>query len=121
MKLFPQKNKFLIIEPHRYSRLNLLYNDYIRVLLSAPNLIVLETYSAGEFLKKNWKNSKNLVNDINITKNKKAMYVNSYEELFNFFDENSTKFKDNLFICAGAGTISKELKTYYESRKYRIK
>jgi hypothetical protein len=49
------------------------------------------------------------------------MYVNSYEELFNFFDENSTKFKDNLFICAGAGTISKELKTYYESRKYRIK
>jgi|TARA_B110000114_G_scaffold184122_1_gene227064 UDP-N-acetylmuramate--alanine ligase len=121
VKLFPQKNKFLIIEPHRYSRLNLLYNDYIRVLLSAPNLIVLETYSAGEFLKKNWKNSKNLVNDINITKNKKAMYVNSYEELFNFFDENSTKFKDNLFICAGAGTISKELKTYYESRKYRIK
>ncbi|MDC0861404.1 UDP-N-acetylmuramate--L-alanine ligase [Alphaproteobacteria bacterium] len=121
LKLFPQKNKFLIIEPHRFSRLNSLYQEYITVLLNVPNLIILETYSAGEYLKKNWKNSKNLVNDINAAKTKKAIYINSYEELFGFFDENIIKSKDNLFICAGAGSISKELKNYYESRKKRIR
>ena len=119
--LFTQQNKFLIIEPHRLSRLNQLYDDYLKVLLGVSNLIVLETYSAGESLKKKWKNSKDLVNDINTAKTKKAMYISSYEELFVFFDETINKSKNNLFVCAGAGILSKEIKVYYESRKYRIR
>ena len=121
LKLFNQKNKFLILEPHRLSRLNQLYDDYLKVLLGVSNLIVLETYSAGESLKKKWKNSKDLVNDINTAKTKKAMYISSYEELFVFFDETINKSKNNLFVCAGAGILSKEIKVYYESRKYRIR
>ena len=117
LKLFPQRNKFLIIEPHRYSRLNLLYKEYLNVLQNVQNLLILDTYTAGESLKKNWKNSKDLVNDLNSIKIKKALYINNYDDLFNFFDEKIEVSKNNLFICAGAGSISKELKSYYETRK----
>ena len=117
LKLFPQKNKFLIIEPHRYSRLNLLYKEYLNVLQNVQNLLILDTYSAGESLKKNWKTSKDLVNDLNTIKIKKSLYISNYVDLFNFFDEKIKKSNNNLFICAGAGSISKELKSYYESRK----
>ena len=117
LKLFPQKNKFLIIEPHRYSRLNLLYKEYLNVLQNVQNLLILDTYSAGESLKKNWKTSKDLVNDFNTIKIKKSLYISNYVDLFNFFDEKIKKSNNNLFICAGAGSISKELKSYYESRK----
>lgn len=116
IRLFRQQNKFLIIEPHRYSRLNLLYNDYLRVLSNFGNVIILDTYTAGESLKKNWKNSKDLVNDLNTVKSKKALYINDYQDLFEFLDNMMKKSKNNLFIFAGAGSISRELKTYYARR-----
>ncbi|MAV83102.1 MAG: UDP-N-acetylmuramate--L-alanine ligase [Pelagibacteraceae bacterium] len=119
LKLFPQTNKYLIIEPHRYSRLNLLYNKYLEVLAKVDNLVVLETYAAGEFFKKGWKNSKDLVNDLNISKIKKTIYMSDYQELFDFFDRQIKSKKNSVLVCAGAGTISKELINYYETRKYK--
>jgi UDP-N-acetylmuramate--alanine ligase len=116
IRLFTQQNKFLIIEPHRYSRLNSLYNDYLRVLSDFGNVIILDTYTAGESLKKNWKNSKDLVNDLNTVKSKKALYINDYQDLFEFLDNMMKKSKNNLFVFAGAGSISSELKTYYARR-----
>ncbi len=117
INLFPQKNKFLILEPHRYSRLNLLYLEYIDVLRGVSNLVILDTYAAGETYKKKWKNSKDLVNDINSSQKNKINYFSSYNDLFSFIDEKVIKNSSNLFVVAGAGGISKQLKTYYDSRK----
>ena len=50
--LYKKKNTILIIEPHRYSRLNDLYDEYLRVLSNTNNLIILKTYEAGEYYKR---------------------------------------------------------------------
>ena len=39
--LYKKKHIFFIIEPHRYSRLNDLYNEYLRVFKNINNLIIL--------------------------------------------------------------------------------
>ena len=117
--LFKQKNKFLIIEPHRLSRLNLLFDDYVRVMHNFKNILILPTYSAGESTKKTWLDSKDLVNKVNTTKYIKVIFLSNYDELFAFLDEQMNNFKSNLIIGAGAGTISKQLRVFYESRKIR--
>ena len=43
-----KKHVVLVIEPHRYSRLNELYDEYLSVLKNVNNLIILKTYEAGE-------------------------------------------------------------------------
>ena len=85
--LYKKKLIFLIIEPHRYSRLNDLYDEYLRVLKNINNLIILKTYEAGESYKKGMKNSKNLVNDLNVLNNQSAKYIENYRDLFDLLDK----------------------------------
>ena len=61
--LYKNRDVYLIIEPHRYTRLNDLYDEYLKILKGFKNLNILKTYTAGEVLDKNMRNSKNLVND----------------------------------------------------------
>ena len=42
------KNLIVIFQPHRFTRTNLLKNEFINVLSKINNLILLKTYSAGE-------------------------------------------------------------------------
>ena len=39
---------FLIFQPHRYSRTRDLFDDFVSVLSSMQDIIVVDTYSAGE-------------------------------------------------------------------------
>lgn len=116
-KLFKKKPVFLIIEPHRFSRLNDLYDEFLNSLKNIKNLYILKTYPAGETIKKNMKDSKNLVNDLNVKFNQNAHYLDNYEDLFNIFDEIIKDRTEKVIICAGAGSISNQLKLYYDSRK----
>ena len=99
--LYKKKNIFLIIEPHRYSRLNDLYSEYLSVLKNTNNLIILKTYEAGESYKKGMKNSKNLVNDLNVFNNQKAKYIDKYTDLFNLLDTYLLIKSENIIISAG--------------------
>jgi len=116
-KLFKKKDFFLIIEPHRFSRLNDLYSDYIRILKNTKNLIILKTYSAGENFEKNMKNSKNLVNDLNVLSHNKVSYLDTYEELFKFLDNLIAATNNKIIVSAGAGSISAQMRFFYESRR----
>ncbi len=42
----------VVIQPHRYSRLASLYDDFIRVLKEASAIVIMEVYSAGEKINK---------------------------------------------------------------------
>ena len=117
-KLYKKKDFFLIIEPHRFSRLNDLYSDYIRVLKNIKNLIILKTYSAGESFEKNMKDSKNLVNDLNVLSRNKVSYIDTYDELFKLLDTLVNKKNNKIIVTAGAGSISAQMRFFYESRKY---
>jgi len=116
-KLFKKKSVFLIIEPHRFSRLNDLYDEFLKSLKNVENLYILKVYPAGETIKRNMKDSKNLVNDLNVKFNQNAHYLDNYEDLFNIFDEIIKDRTEKVIICAGAGSISNQLKLYYDSRK----
>jgi UDP-N-acetylmuramate--alanine ligase len=116
-KLFKKKDFFLIIEPHRFSRLNDLYSDYIRILKNTKNLIILKTYSAGENFEKKMKNSKNLVNDLNVLSHNKVSYIDTYEELFELLDNLIAKKNSKIIVTAGAGSISAQMRFFYETRR----
>ncbi len=115
--LYKMRNIFLIIEPHRYSRLNDLYNEYLNVLKNTNNLIILKTYEAGENYKKGMKNSKNLVNDLNVFYKQKTKYIDNYRDLFNLLDQFVSKKTESIIISAGAGDISNQIRFFYDSRK----
>ncbi len=115
--LYKKKNILLIIEPHRYSRLNDLYKEYLDVLRNINNLIILKTYEAGENYKNGMKNSKNLVNDLNVLNNQKTKYIDNYHDLFSLLDQIIFNRLENIIFSAGAGDISNQIRFFYESRK----
>ena len=117
ISLYKKKIVILIIEPHRYSRLNDLYKEYLHVLRNTNNLIVLKTYEAGESYKKGMKNSKNLVNDLNVSNNQKTRYIDNYSDLFNLLDQFVLNKSESIVITAGAGDISNQIRFFYDSRK----
>ena len=117
ISLYKKKNVCLIIEPHRYSRLNDLYSKYLSVLKNINNLIILKTYEAGENYKKGMKNSKNLVNDLNVLNNQKTKYIDNYSDLFSLLDQYVKNKRENIIISAGAGEISNQIRFFYDSKK----
>ena len=117
ISLYTKKIVILIIEPHRYSRLNDLYKKYLHVLRNTNNLIILKTYEAGESYKQGMKNSKNLVNDLNVSNNQKTRYIDNYSDLFNLLDQFVLNKSESIVITAGAGDISNQIRFFYDSRK----
>ena len=117
LSLYKKKIVILIIEPHRYSRLNDLYKEYLHVLRNTNNLIILKTYEAGESYKQGMKNSKNLVNDLNVLNNQKTKYIDNYRDLFSLLDISLSNKSESIIICAGAGDISNQIRFFYDSRK----
>ena len=117
ISLYKKKIIILIIEPHRYSRLNDLYKEYLHVLRNTNNLIILKTYEAGESYKQGMKNSKNLVNDLNVSNNQKTRYIDNFSDLFNLLDQFVLNKSESIVITAGAGDISNQIRFFYDSRK----
>ena len=117
LSLYKEKYIYIVLEPHRYSRLNDLYDEYLSVLKNINNLIILKTYTAGENYKKGMKNSKNLVNDLNVLNNQNSKYIANYNDLFSLLDRFVLNKSESIIISAGAGDISNQIRFFYESRK----
>ena len=115
--LYKKKHVVLVIEPHRYSRLNDLYDEYLSVLKNVNNLIILKTYEAGESYKNGMKSSKNLVNDLNVLNKQNTKYIENYKDLFNLLDQLVLNKSENIIVSAGAGDVSNQIRFFYDSRK----
>jgi UDP-N-acetylmuramate--alanine ligase len=96
------KNIIVVFQPHRYSRTKVLFNDFIKILSKINKLYLLDTYSAGEKVLKNYE-TKNIFMKLK-KKNKKVKH--SSNENLNSIIYNETK-KNNIIIFMGAGSISK--------------
>tara|TARA_Y100000768_G_scaffold193391_1_gene145061 strand:+ start:1333 stop:2712 length:1380 start_codon:yes stop_codon:yes gene_type:complete len=116
-RLFKKKEIYLIIEPHRYTRLNDLYDEFLKTLKGIKNLNILKTYSAGEVLSNKMKDSKNLVNDLNVIFSQQVSYLDTYTEFFRLLDDLTLNNKRKIIIAAGAGSLSNQFRLYYESKK----
>ncbi len=108
--LYPTERKIVIFQPHRYSRLKYLFNEFVEVLTNVGNLFIMEVYSAGE---ENTFNitSKDLVNQL-----PNATYIDNTVMLEDII-VNSTKNHDVLLI-QGAGNISTTIRNILS--KFRL-
>ncbi len=93
-----------VFEPHRYSRVLSLKNEFSKCFSKSSLVIMCPLYAAGE--RKNLKfNSINFANLIAKNSKTQVIIVNSEEELKKYFKKNL--IKDEIIIGMGAGSISK--------------
>ena len=106
-----------VFQPHRFSRVKLLYNEFSTAFKQADEVLLCPIYSAGE------KNDKS-INDFSfanlIIKNSKVnlFMIKNETDLSKYIKQNL--FSNELIICMGAGSISswiKNISTKYEYRK----
>ena len=99
-----KKRKIIsVFQPHRYSRVKQLKNDFASSFKSCDMVILCPVYSAGEKEKYNF-SQYNFSKLITRKSNTQVININNQIELKNFFKRNL--FKDEVVICMGAGSIS---------------
>ena len=97
-----KKNVIVVFQPHRFSRTQKLFKEFIKVLSKIKILYILDIYPAGEKRIKNI-NSKNMIKIIK-QKNKSAHYISKKENINNTL---SKYYNDeNLIVFMGAGSIT---------------
>ena len=94
-------NVIAVFQPHRYSRVESLQNDFSKCFKKADTVLVMDVYAAGEKNVNSFKIEK-LTKLIKKNSNVKTYYVESLDFLPNFLN----KDKRNLVIFMGAGDIS---------------
>lgn len=96
------KNIVAIFQPHRYTRLKALWNDFLNSFDLADELFILDTYSAGDKYDEKY-NSKNFASSIH---HKCAKYIKG--NMDDAAREISKYIKKNDYIITiGAGDVTK--------------
>jgi UDP-N-acetylmuramate--alanine ligase len=92
-----------IFQPHRYSRLESLFNEFANSFDVADEIYITDIYSAGEQEIIGYNHS-TLVKKINSSTNKNALYLDSFDTIIN---EVLPKLNENdLILFMGAGSIT---------------
>ena len=104
-RLLTPKSKIIsIFQPHRYSRLKDLFNEFCSSFNDADHVLLLDVYPAGEKPIENFE-SIDLQNGLSMYGHKNVAYIKDQKTLI------KTLLKivkpDDLIICLGAGSITK--------------
>lgn len=99
-----KKRLVMVFQPHRYSRLQSLFEDFSAVLSEVDKLYVLDVYSAGEEPTPGI-NSKTLCGNIRSRGKIEPVFVENVEDLLKSL--NSTLQDNDILLMQGAGDISK--------------
>jgi UDP-N-acetylmuramate--alanine ligase len=101
-EVWPNRELLVVFQPHRYSRTKALFDDFVSLLSSCKNLILLEVYPASEKPIPNYE-SDDLIREIHKS-NPSAKLVRGIEEAYGAMKEIA---KDNfIFLTQGAGNTS---------------
>ena len=100
------KNRKIIsvFQPHRFSRLKLLKNEFAKSFKDSNLVILCPVFPAGEKIDKSY-NKFNFAQQISKKSNVQVITVENQIELKNFFKKNL--ISNELVLCMGAGSISK--------------
>ena len=103
-----------IFQPHRYSRVKRLKNEFASSFRLSDGVVLCPVYSAGEKIKYNFRQKK--FSKL-ISKKSQIQVVNikDQKELKNYFKKNL--IEDELVICMGAGNISNWIREIGEELK----
>ncbi|MDA9340899.1 UDP-N-acetylmuramate--L-alanine ligase [Gammaproteobacteria bacterium] len=99
---FLKKSICMIFEPHRFSRTQQLFDDFVQVLSKIDQLLLLDIYPASEIPLRGV-SSKKLVAKINYSGGNALYATSSLAQ--KWIEENAQEF--DVLITQGAGTISK--------------
>lgn len=97
-KSFGYKRVIAVFQPHRYTRTNQLFDEFVAVLKNADLVIVSPVYSAGEIPIEGI-SSKKLAEYIGPT----SVYKESFSEIIQYLIENT--IAEDLILTIGAGDI----------------
>ncbi len=99
------KNRKIIcvFQPHRYSRINSLKNEFALSFKSSDAVVLCPVYSAGEKTMYNF-NQDNFSKLISKKSKIQVINIKNQKELKNYFKKNL--LEDEMIICMGAGSIS---------------
>ena len=99
------KNRKIIcvFQPHRYSRINALKNEFALSFKSSDAVVLCPVYSAGEKTMYNF-NQDNFSRLISKKSKIQVINIKNQKELKNYFKKNL--LEDEMIICMGAGSIS---------------
>ena len=105
VRIANQKRKIIsVFQPHRYSRLKLLKNEFASSFKDSNTVILCPVFSAGEKIDQKY-NTFNFAKLIAKNSNVQVITVQNEKDLKRFFQKNL--FDDELVLCMGAGSISK--------------
>jgi UDP-N-acetylmuramate--alanine ligase len=93
-----KKKLIIAFQPHRYSRTQKLWDDFVNILSSCPAdfLLITDIFPASELPIEGITSEK-------LNPTKRIFYTTSFEDIKNFL--NKTLDKDDLFLTLGAGKL----------------
>lgn len=106
---WPTREIVCVMQPHRYSRLSSLFEEFVNVLKPLNKLIILPVYSAGEVPIGDM-SSKKLHESVTGSK-----YVETKEEMFD--EVKNMISQDNIILFLGAGDVWKMGKEFAKNVK----
>ncbi len=110
-KVYQKRKIIAVFEPHRYSRIISLKNEFSKSFIRSDIVLICPLYAAGEKKNKNF-NLSNFAKLISQNSKTQVIIVNNKRELTNYFRKNL--ISDEIIIGMGAGSISnwmRELKS----------
>ena len=103
-KISAERKIISVFQPHRYSRLKLLKNEFASSFQDSNVVILCPVFSAGEKIDKSYDTFK-FADLISKKSNVQVITVENQKDLKNFFKKNL--ISNELVLCMGAGSISK--------------
>ena len=102
-QVYKKRKIICVFQPHRYSRVKYLKNEFASSFKSSDIVLLCPVYSAGEKIKYNF--DQNNFSKL-ISKKSKVQVINlqNQNELKNYFKKNL--YQNEMVICMGAGSIS---------------
>ena len=102
-EVYKDRKIICVFQPHRYSRVNFLKNEFASSFKSSDVVVLCPVYSAGEKIKYNF-NQDNFSKLISRKSKIQVINIKNQQELKNYFKKNL--LENEMIICMGAGSIS---------------
>ena len=114
-QIYKNRKIICVFQPHRYSRVKSLKNEFALSFKSSDTVVLCPVYSAGEKLK--YKFNQNDFSQL-ISKKSKTQVINikNQRDLKNYFRMNL--LDNEMVICMGAGSISNWIREIGEELKW---
>tara|TARA_B100000029_G_scaffold514618_1_gene618151 strand:+ start:1288 stop:2685 length:1398 start_codon:yes stop_codon:yes gene_type:complete len=117
LRLITKKRIISIFEPHRYSRLSAMFDDFLKSFRESDFIYILPVYSAGE--KNNFMISSEIFfNELkNKFKEKKVFLVKDENKFFKNLKNSISKGDRIIFLGAGSSSLkAKKFKDFFQNK-----